>query len=157
MDVNNKSLIEHIKYGVLTNRWKNGEAGRFYDFDNNLLYRFCQTDENLKAFLLPIDEQRKLPILICGFVAWLIKYWGSDSGKIYSSYLDMRIRQYEESQKTAPDILSRNLTQEFFKSYIDDEQSWIKQSESVYEYVTDEDAVIIQQHIKYYLEYVEEQ
>lgn len=150
----NISLIENIKNSTFSNRWTNGEAGRFEDFDKNGLFRFSETDENCRHYLLSEEDRRKEPILALGFVSWLIYHWGEDTSSIFNRYYEMRSDQYKKEHGTSPDAFKRNLEKEFYDQYIDKEKKWIRQSEEILDYITENEAELIKSYSKNYMEYI---
>jgi hypothetical protein len=149
-----KKLINFIKSGTLSNSWVNGKAGLFRDFDNNCLYRFCETDEECSHRLQREQEQRNSPVLACGFVAWLIKHWGTDTQTIYSGYLQEKIDQYKNEHKNDADVFKRDLEREFYDQYRAKEEQWVKQSEGIFDFISEPEANRIKEYVKYYFEYV---
>jgi hypothetical protein len=152
-----KDLVNFIKTGTISNKWVNGKAGNFNDFDNNCLYRFCETDVNCNSYLLKEQEQRELPVSVCGFMAWLIKHWGTDTQTIYSGYLQAKISQYKNDHKNDADVFKRNLEREFYDQYKAKEEQWVKQSEAIFEFISDAEKRRIKDYVKNYFEYVNTQ
>jgi hypothetical protein len=157
---NNKGEIEYLKNlqsGTITcgNGWANGKSGQFNDFDNNYQYRFCETDENGYHYLLNEKKKKKLPVLACGFVAWLIKHWGTDTQTIYSGYLQARLDQYKSSHKNDADVLKRDLDSEFFEQYNSQEEKFVLQSEAIFDFISEKEVNKIKEYIQYYFEYFE--
>ncbi|MDR2441639.1 MAG: hypothetical protein LBE12_19935 [Planctomycetaceae bacterium] len=156
-DKQEKNLIGFIKSGTISNSWVNGKAGYFNDFDNNCLYRFCEIDENCNHFLQNEQEQRNLPVLACGFVAWLIKHWGTDTQTIYSGYLQAKLNQYEAEHKNDADVFKRDLKHEFYDQYRAKEQQWVEQSEAIFDFISNSGVNQIKSYVKYYFEYADTQ
>jgi len=151
-----KDRINFIKSGTGSNHlWVNGKSGCFKDFDNNCLYRFCETDKNYNAYLLKEGEQKKLPVLACGFVAWLIKHWGTDTQTIYSEYLQARLNQYKAEHKNDIDVFNRNLEREFYDQYRAKEEQWVKQSEAIFDFISESEVNRIKKYVQYYFAYVD--
>jgi hypothetical protein len=148
--------VKNIQLQKVTvgNGWANGKSGQFNDFDNNYQYRFCETDENGYHFLLKEEEQKKLPVLACGFVAWLIKHWGTDTQTIYSGYLQARLDQYKSSHKNDADVLKRDLDSEFFEQYNSQEEKFVLQSEAIFDFVSDDDVKKIKNYISNYFDFI---
>lgn len=156
---NNRGEIEYVKNIQLQkitigNGWANGKSGQFNDFDNNYQYRFCETDENGYHYLLNDEEQRKLPVLACGFIAWLIKHWGTDTQTIYSGYLQARLNQYKSSHKNDADVLKRDLDSEFFEQYNSQEEKFVLQSEAIFDFISDDDVKKIKNYIINYFDFI---
>lgn len=157
---NNKGEIEYvknIKSGTLTcgNGWANGKSGQFRVFDNNYQLRFCETDENGYHFMLKEEEQMKLPVLACGFVAWLIKHWGTDTQTIYSGYLQARLNKYKSEHSKDADVFKRDLEQEFYNHYTANEEQWVLQSEAIFDFISEAETNKIKEYVQYFFEYVE--
>jgi hypothetical protein len=150
-----KQLINFIKSGTVSNNWINGKAGQFKDFDNNCLYRFCETDEECLSYLQREQEQRNLPVLACGFIAWLIKYWGTDTQTIYSGYLQAKLNQYKAEHKNDVDVFKRDLEREFYDQYRAKEEQWVKQSEAIFDFISEPEVNRIKEYVQNYFEYVD--
>jgi hypothetical protein len=162
-----KPLIDFIQSGMISNRWANGKAGEFKDrddncqysfyeyedFDDNCLYRFYKFDEAIRS-LHRKPEQKNFPVLTCGFVGWLIKHWGTDTQTIYSGYLRTTLYQYETEHKTDADVLRRDLEREFYDQYRAKEEQWVKQSEGIFDFISDWEVNLINDYVQNYFEYV---
>lgn len=146
-----KIKINTLKYG---DGWANGKSGQIADLSNNYQLRFLETDENGLRFLQNDEEKIKLPIIACGFVAWLIKHWKEDTMTIFENYLKIRLNQYVDLHKNAPDAHKRDLEKDFFSNYLSQEEKWIKQSEAIFEYITDKEVETLKEYIQNYREYV---
>ncbi|MFC4676298.1 hypothetical protein [Dysgonomonas termitidis] len=149
-----KQFIDFIKSGTISNNWVNGKSGQFQDFDNTCLYRFCEMDKDCHIHLLKKEEEKKLPVLACGFVAWLIKHWGTNTQAIYSSYLQARLNKYKTEHKNDADVFKRDLEREFYDQYKTKEEQWVKQSEAIFEFVSDVEVNQIKEYVRNYFEYV---
>ncbi|MDR0686281.1 MAG: hypothetical protein LBF79_02305 [Dysgonamonadaceae bacterium] len=153
-----RDLIQDISTGMVT-VWKNGRAGQFVDINNNCLYRFLETTPDFSRWLISPDnhpEIQKLPIMACGFVAWLIKYWRESTQEIYSGYLQARLNQYKAEYKKDADVFMRNLEQEFYNQHRADEEQRIKQSEAIFDFISEPEVNRIKKYVKCYFEYVSE-
>ena len=146
-----KIKINTLKYG---DGWANGKSGQIADLSNNYQLRFLETDENGLRFLQNEEEKIKLPIIACGFVAWLIKHWKEDTKTIFENYLKIRLNQYVDLHKNAPDAHKRDLEKDFFRNYLSQEEKWIKQSEAIFEFITEKEVETLKEYIQNYREYV---
>ena len=147
------SIKSHtLKFGY---GWANGKSGQFRVFDNNYQLRFCETDENGYHFMLKEEEQMKLPVLACGFVAWLIKHWGTDTQTIYSGYLQARLNKYKSEHSKDADVFKRDLEQEFYNHYTANEEQWVLQSEAIFDFISEAETNKIKEYVQYFFEYVE--
>ncbi|MFV0330728.1 MAG: hypothetical protein ACK5KL_13055 [Dysgonomonas sp.] len=161
--MNEYNLIDKVNTGTIIDYWSNGNIGCFKDVDNTCQYRFikCHLNENgIVCSDMNIhndDAVRELPIMVCGFVGWLIKKWNNDTTVIYDGYLQAKLNQYKERHKNDADIPFRDLAREFYESHknIEIESQWIKQSAGIYEYITNDEVIKIQNHISNYLKYLD--
>jgi hypothetical protein len=151
------TLISSIHSETISNGWVNGAAGQFRDFDNNCLYRFCATDNNLYAYLLSIQEQKKSPVLATGFIGYLVKHWGEDIQLTIENYYNYRLNEYVKVHKNDIDSDIRDLTAEFMSIHLKTEDPYFSQSKAVYEYLTDEDVALIEGYVSRYKRYVDGQ
>jgi len=149
-------FIKRIKSHTLVcgDGWANGKVGFFHDFDNNCLYRFIE-DEAGRMGRDYTEADRNLPVLICGFVAWLIKYWGTDTQNIYADYLQAKLNQYKTEHKNDADVFKRDLEREFYDQYRTKEEQWVKQSEAIFDFISEQEVNEIKKYVKYYFEYVD--
>jgi len=155
-DSPSKTYIDKIKINTLIfgDGWANGKSGQIADLTHNYQLRFFETDENGLRFLQNEEEKIKLPIIACGFVAWLIKHWKEDTKTIFENYLKIRLNQYVDLHKNAPDAHKRDLEKDFFRNYLSQEEKWIKQSEAIFEYITNKEVETLKEYIQNYREYV---
>jgi len=149
------NLIQHISNKTLTNKWINGKAGQFMDFENDCQYRFLETDENCYFHLIEEKEQRTLHVVATGYVGYLIKHWGNDIQKINENYLNIRLNEYRNLNKNNSDADLRNLENEFYSNYKTWESEWVKQSEAIFEFITDDEIKMIKGYIDRYFRYVD--
>ncbi|MDR0725458.1 MAG: hypothetical protein LBF59_05555 [Prevotellaceae bacterium] len=152
-----RDLIKFVSDRTITNYWKNGRAGKFVDINNNCQYRFLETTTDCARWLVsPYNYPaiQELPIMACGFVAWLIKHWGEDTTKIYSEYLQVKLNQYQAAHRNDADVFKRDLEREFYDQYRANEEQWIKQSESIFEFISEREINQIKQYVQHYFEYV---
>jgi hypothetical protein len=148
------TLIRIIQGQDPSKRWVNGAAGGFRDFDNNCSYRFCEADDDVNAYLLTIQEQRNLPILVTGFIGYLIKHWGKDIQVIVEDYYTDRQNKYVNAHKNDTDSDTRDLKSEFLSEHLQTEEPYFMQSAAVYEYLTDYEANLIKEYVARYKRYV---
>jgi|GEM_PF-5650392 len=153
-----QEYIKNIKSGTITcgNGWVNSKSGQFRDFENDYQLRFCETDANGYHYLKNEVEQRKSPVLACGFVAWLIKHWGDDTVSIFNGYLQFRLNQYKSEHKNDADVFKRDLDTEFYKQYKPKEEERVKQSEALFDFISELEVKRIKEYILCYFEYVYE-
>ena len=152
--------INSIKSGTWT-KWANGKFGSFKDFDNNCLYRFQETtDYNGGCYLLATENEcRNSPPVACGFVGFLIRYWGDKkTSNLYKEFFEYRITKYEEDHEMSPDAPERNLAKEYYDLLPSKEYDFItqyaNQSKAVFDYISEQESRIIRQYIKGYYNHV---
>jgi hypothetical protein len=154
-----KDLINFIKSGTVSNRWVNGKAGDFKDFDDNCLYRFCETDKELCHHLHEKQEQKNLPVLARGFVGWLIKHWENTPKDIFQGYYQAKSKQHKESHKNDLDSwksdFDSRIEREFFDQYRAKEEQWVKQSKAIFDFISEPEVNKIKEYVRYYFEYVD--
>ncbi len=132
------------------NLWRNGKAGLFGKY-----FQFIEETKDGKAYLVAtMNERAALPPLACGFIAWLIEYWGTDSAQIYSDYLNVRLKEYTDKEGKKANATSRNLKQEFYEQYLPIEENYIRKSEAIFDFISDEEISEIKEFVKCYFEYV---
>ena len=147
------SLLDKIsrsaKDGVIT-KWQNGQVGEIVDLQGNGVYRFIdyETDSNGNVWKKHLTEESELscPIVAAGFVGyWLHHKNKFETQVIFENYYTIRLQQYEKRHAFDPDVWKRDLKKEFaYKWYILTEKRWIKNSESIFPYLTDYDKEKIQ-------------
>lgn len=147
------SLLDKIsrsaKDGVIT-KWQNGQIGEIIDLQGNCVYRFIdyETDSNGNVWKKHLTEESELscPIVAAGFVGyWLHHKNKFETQVIFENYYTIRLQQYEKRHAFDPDVWKRDLKKEFaYKWYILTEKRWIKNSESIFPYLTDYDKEKIQ-------------
>ena len=147
------SLFDKIsrsaKDSIIT-KWQNGQVGEIVDLQGNGFYRFIdyETDSNGNVWKKHLTEESELscPIVAAGFVGyWLHHKNKFETQVIFENYYTIRLQQYEKRHAFDPDVWKRDLKKEFaYKWYILTEKRWIKNSESIFPYLTDYDKEKIQ-------------
>ncbi|MBF0651055.1 hypothetical protein IR083_19750 [Dysgonomonas sp. GY75] len=150
-----EGLVERVSSGTLTPAWKNGKAGHFKDVENDYRYRFLETDLHCMAYKEEAEQPHKLPVIICGFCAYLIKNWGKDTSTIYNGYLDMRLGEYREQHLNDTDVPFRNLEKEFYSYHRTEEEELFNKSQGLFEYLSYNEGDRIRSYAANYFRYVE--
>ncbi|MDR2002416.1 MAG: hypothetical protein LBQ74_05235 [Prevotella sp.] len=148
-------LVERVSSGTLTPAWKNGKAGHFKDVENDYRYRFLETDLHCMAYKEEAEQPHKLPVIICGFCAYLIKNWGKDTSTIYNGYRDMRLGAYREQHRNDADLPFRNLEEEFYIRHKADEEELFNKSQGMFEYLGGNEGDRFRLYTANYFRYVE--
>jgi len=152
---NDYLLISKIRKGICIDYWGNGKCGAFKDIDNSCMYRFVEYDINKgEISFLNKCHDRNLPVFATGYIGYLIKHWGEDVEKINECYFNYRLNEYVELNNPELDSWKRNLRKEFFAKYKKWENGWVKQSESILEFLSDRESEIIKAYTYRYFRYV---
>jgi len=142
-------LIAYVK-NEISCTWTNGSDGMFRYSDNNYLYGFCKKTKELQLLI----TETELPVIACGFVAYLIHNFGDSTEDIFSGYLNTQMYRYETLHNSDPDVLSRSLRAEFFSAYENYEKSLITQSKKIFEFLTKKETDLINNYIDVYLKFI---
>lgn len=157
-NINNSSIsyIDRAKKNTLVygDGWANGKCGQISDLLNDCQFRFFETDENGMRFLQNDEEKLKLPTIATGFVGWLIKNWGAETKKIFEEYKNIKLNQYKDKHKNAPDAHKRDLEKEFFEQYRELEEQWVNQSKAINPFLSNQEVELIDQYVANYFEYI---
>lgn len=148
-------LINHIRTKVTTNRWTNGKAGSFEYDSSNYSYRFVETTQDLNCYLYAERERNEdnTPIVIKGFLSFLIACWGQNELATYNTYNQKQKEQFLNVESKKPGSFKRDLEQEFAKCLLDSEQSNIESFHNEFDYISIEEKGLVLEYGKNYLEY----
>lgn len=149
-----KSLIEHIKNQTITNRWINKVGSFQYDEQGNY-YRFIETNQDTTQCLIPISQrsEENTPIIIKGFIAFLIANWGSPERQIYDSYNVISNSQFLSTESKKAGSYKRDLNKEFAIQHINSESHILKEFIQDFHYLKKEDKDLILEYVNNYIEY----
>lgn len=155
MNMNN-NLIQLVRTGRYSQNWVNAKPGGFRFYSNDCTYKFIEMTDGLMTFVNYGEEDAKGLISAVGFTAYLINRFGEETHKIFDEYLHLKLNQYKNKHNNAPDAHKRDLEKEFLSNYPIQEEEWIKQSETIFEYITDKEVEALKEYIQNYREYVVE-
>ena len=149
-------LIKYIRGSVLTTKWINGIPGGFEYLPEKYSYLFAETDKNLYHYLVAerLRNDTNTPIVIKGFIAFLIRHWRSNELWIYKTYYDQLKKNFKEEEGKKPGSYKRNLDKEFFLLHIENEQTYIQEFSQKFDYITPEEKESILEFAHYYLDYI---
>lgn len=149
-----KSLIEHIKNQTITNRWMNKVGAFEYDEQGNY-YRFIETNQDATQYIIPISQrsEENTPIIIKGFIAFLIANWGNPERQIYSSYNERCRKQFISIESKKAGSYKRDLNKEFPIQLLNSESSILKEFIKDFHYLHKEDKELILEYANNYIEY----
>lgn len=148
-------FINFIKTKVITNRWCNSKAGNFELDLTGYRYHFNETTKDLNCYLYAESEKDEYntPIIIQGFITFLIDSWGKDELTIYKTYNETRKQQFLAIEAKKPGSFKRDLDKEFIKRLIDTEQDNINHFQKDFDYIPLEEKSLIIEYANNYLEY----
>ena len=158
------SLLDKISTGshqvIITNHWANGKTGSIVDIQGDCVYRFvdyleCGDEIRLK-YKTDAEKLASCPIVASGIVGyWFHNNQRMNTKSLFESYFDRRYMIYEKAHENDDDAWERDLKEEFIKSeHIVKEKRRIKNSEAVFEYLTEADIKQVQSISSSYLKFV---
>lgn len=150
----NNTLIEYIRDGVLTNKWYN-KSGHFEYYTDEIIYRFIETDKNLKSYLYTKAEQNEIntPFVLIGFIAYLISNWGESELNIYEGYNLIRKQQYIGKASKEAGSFKRDLEAEFSTLLLKTEQEYIRDFTNNFDYIGQDEKNKLLEYANAYIEY----
>jgi len=96
------------------------------------------------------------PVVLKGFVAYLIRNWGKREVEIYNSYYTLSFATFERSETKKPGSFERNLNPEFYPLHLAQENESINFSKQIKPYLSKPEIQQINQYIKAYFKYIEQ-
>lgn len=144
-------------------RWANEKVGEIVDLNGNNEYRFIEYDYILdvngedKHFHKKTkdEEEYSCPIVVKGIVGyWLHKKDYEGTKAIFDGYYQLCLWEYKKTHETDFDAWKRDLQKEFVcYHHIPTEKKWIKESEALFEFITESDQKTVKRIMESYLEY----
>lgn len=169
--LDNISFLGHFYYYF--DGWCNGKTGAIANVDGDFIYRFVEAKRDKKGNFVDVYEHKKdNPIVAVGIVAYwlffrrnnnpLIHSLGGGAKRetkffdeIFESYTKERYKQFKERYKDSPDSWKWNWDYEFYgKIIVPNEIMLNKQTETLFEYITDEDIKLVRSVMDNYIEYL---
>lgn len=149
------SLLEYIKNCTITNRWLNGKVGKFEYSQFSSSYRFIETTEDGYSWVVKEQDRNdeNTPIVIKGFIAFLIACWGQNEIAIYNTYNERLQKSFIEIESKKAGSFKRDLVKEFAKQLLKAEQNNIEMVKDMFDYVSVEEKSLLLEYGKNYLEY----
>lgn len=138
--------------------WANGKNGAISDIDSNCILRFLETNSEQTHYKYKEQERKeKSPIVASGIVAWWLLYRRTKAvSEIFEDYYQMRFKQYKDKREKEADSWKCNLEEEFlFNHWLPQEQTCVKTSQAIFNYVSKEDGKQIQNVINNYWAFIE--
>ncbi len=169
--LDNISFVGHVYYYF--DGWRNGRTGAISNVAGDFIYRFVEAKRNEKGNLVKVYEHNgDNPIVAVGIVAYWLSIRRNNNpfihslgggakretkffDEIFESYTKERYRQFKEKYKDSPDSWKWNWDYEFYgKMIVPNEIMLNKQTEALFEYITDEDIKLVRSVMDNYIEYL---
>lgn len=169
--LDNISFVGHLYYYF--DGWRNGKTGAISNVAGDFIYRFVEAKRNEKGNLVDVYEHKKdNPIVAVGIVAYWLSFRRNSNpfihslgggakretkffDEIFESYTKERYKQFKERYKDSPDSWKWNWDYEFYgKMIIPNEIMLNKQTEALFEYITDKDIKLVHSVMDNYIEYL---
>lgn len=133
----------------------NNKAGTFEYDSSYCLYRFIETTKDLNSYLFAKRERNdeNTPIVVKGFLAFLIACWGQNEVAIYNTYNERRKTVFLDIEAKKPGSFKRDLETEFAKQLLVAEQKNIENFNNTFDYIPVEEKSLLLEYGKSYLEY----
>jgi len=150
-------LIENIKTEAVSNAWANKKSAQFeYDAIRNQ-YRLLELSPDLKSYIIGRSKRNdtNCPILIKGFVAYLIRNWGKSEIEIFTTYSLSCFNKLEKTESKKPGFFMLDLKTKFFHSHVPLETERIKFSEQIYTYLSVDEINLIKKFTEAYFIFIE--
>ena len=170
------SVLDEIHQGsgvkIFYDGWKNEKIGAITDSKGNCIYRFIEAKRNNNGELVALHEKdEENPIVMVGIVSYWIKHRKSKSRlttlfitnpqspksirEQFDSYTDLRYNQFKEQHADDPATWKYDWDYEFFCKYIvPHEMSLNKETEALYEFISDTDMKLVRSVMDNYIEYL---
>ena len=159
----NKTLLNKISVSNrqthITDQWANDLTGAIIDIQGNYVYRFVDYldfGESVREKYHSDEEKLSCKIVACGIVGyWIHNHDKQGIKNLFESYFSWQFKQYEQAHECDDDAWERDFKEEFLKKvHTREEKQRIKDSEAIFEDLTDEDKKRIQGITSSYLKFV---
>jgi hypothetical protein len=160
------SEIGHVGMFQNWTTWENGKTGSLHCFTveggNNVLYeiRFeeCSHDfkkRNHSRFQEKEEYRKHCPMVATGFIAYWIIHCKESSTDIYDAYYTGLQQTYVKAESRKAGAHKRNLNNEFYRKHIIEEKERADLSQSLFEYLPEQEKQTIRSYIEDYFEYIQ--
>ncbi|NPD47613.1 hypothetical protein [Lentimicrobium sp. S6] len=116
-------LIKFINTGRGTYKWANSVNGQFlYNVEKNH-YQLLRYTEDGRQYEIGLSKRNtsNCPIIIKGFIAFLIKNWGKPEELIFKEYQAICREKFIKVEAIKPGSIFRDLNKEFIDFHVKDE------------------------------------
>ena len=142
---------------IVTDAWLTGQTGGIVDLKGDCIFRFIDYDTEGELRIKHTTEESKLscPVVACGFVGyWLHRKDSEGTKTIFDGYYELRLKEYEKAHECDEDAWERDFKKEFVcRHHIPTEKKWIKASEALFPYITENDRKKVRSIMDNYLKY----
>lgn len=150
-------ISKHPNNTYITDAWLTGQAGEIVDLKGDCIFRFVDYDTEGELRIKHTTEESQLscPIVACGVVGyWLHKKDTEGTKAIFDGYYELCLKNYEKAHECDDDAWERDLKKEFVCSHhVPTEKKWIKASEALFPYITENDKKKVKSIMANYLKY----
>ena len=152
--------------------WRNGQDGAIVDNNNDGVYRFVESKRNDAGEPIHYDfDINEIPTLAVGILAFWLKHRKNgnrllevfakrqreveDFRELFAWYTELRFDQFKENNKKDPDSWDWDWNYEFYTRYIIPHEIHLnKESEALFDYITDDDISYAKSIMKNYIAYL---
>lgn len=157
---------------IYYDEWRNNKTGSIADVRGNGVYRFVEVERYKSGHFKHIHENTEDdPIVIVGIVAYWLKnrrntnrlvtmfegkaQRNKDIKEQFDSYTQWRFEQFKTQHKDDPSSWKWDWDYEFYAKYIIPHELMLnKQTEALFEYITDDDIKQVRAVMNNYIEYL---
>ena len=150
-------ISKHSNDTIISRNWLTGQTGGIVDLKGDCIFRFIDYDTEGELRIKHTTEESKLscPVVACGFVGyWLHRKDSEGTKTIFDGYYELRLKEYEKAHECDEDAWERDFKKEFVcRHHIPTEKKWIKASEALFPYITENDRKKVRSIMDNYLKY----
>lgn len=117
-----------------------------YHWEGKTLY------PNHSEFELEVNS----PVIAKGITAYLLLHLGRREKLIFDQYYEISRNYFKQVEESKPGASMRNLDTEFYSNHISEEKEFIRFSQKIDEYISDNELETINKHTRAYLTYIEQ-
>jgi hypothetical protein len=151
-------LIENIKSEAKSNRWANKKGAQFqYDVENNQ-YRLIELTPDLETYIIGRFHRNdtNCPVIVKGFVAYLIRNWGKSEQQIFDNYYENSLNNFKRIELRKPGSSMRNLDAEFYPLHVSQEKEFVTFSKQIKSYLSEPEIKLINKYFESYFKYIKQ-
>jgi len=151
-----KSLIPNVKAEAISNKWMNKKGAEFQYNEIELWYKLIELTSDGRTYLINPSERNNVncPVIVLGFVAYLIHNWGKFETEIYNGFYELCLSDFLNKEERLPGAFKRDLKAEYYKLHIEEESARVAYSRNIYPYLTDNDIELISRYTESYFDFI---